>query len=109
MKISITVECDSYDEAVVITKLIQVALGPSPPLTDDEPDNGQVSAIRALRKERGLTQAELAAIVGTSKAMISHIENGARRLKPSLESRIFSALQDPRFDEQRPLVTQEEA
>ena len=39
--------------------------------------------IEAARKKKGLTQEELAEIVGVSQSMINHIEKG--RKKPSLD------------------------
>ena len=39
--------------------------------------------IEAARKNKGLTQEELAEIVGVSQSMINHIEKG--RKKPSLD------------------------
>lgn len=40
--------------------------------------------IAKLRKERGLTQEELANLTGVSVGYISHLENGTRR-NPSVE------------------------
>jgi len=44
--------------------------------------------VKALRKAKGLQQSELAAIVGTSKAMVSFIETG--RNNPTID--LLSAL-----------------
>lgn len=40
--------------------------------------------LRKLRRERGITQVELANAAGISQAMLSNIENGNR--KPSVET-----------------------
>lgn len=48
------------------------------------------------RAERGITQHELAALVGTSHTAISRIESGRHRSKPEILSKIATAL-DMRF------------
>lgn len=47
---------------------------------------------RRLRTEQGMTQEQLAALVGVSAAYISHIEADKRTPAPTLSRRILEAL-----------------
>ncbi|MFC9680195.1 helix-turn-helix domain-containing protein [Streptomyces sp. NPDC056948] len=51
--------------------------------TDDEVLDGVGPRLRALRRARGITLADLAATTGTSESTLSRLESGQRR--PSLE------------------------
>ena len=48
--------------------------------------------LRSLRKERSLSQAELAARAGTTQATISELERGLRRVQYRTTRRLASAL-----------------
>lgn len=48
--------------------------------------------IRQLRKERGLTQRELAGMVNSSGQQICHLENGGRRLTVGWLEKLATAL-----------------
>ena len=51
------------------------------------------AAIRELRKERGLNQPEMCALLGIHKGSLSHIERGSRpRVSPGLAKRIAKTL-----------------
>ena len=41
-----------------------------------------IHPLKSYRNVKGLTQGELAAILGVSDATITHIENGRRRITP---------------------------
>lgn len=49
-------------------------------------------AFRALRQQRGLTQASLARLSGTNQATISNVERGAIEARSSTLERIVTAL-----------------
>ena len=49
--------------------------------------------LRECRSEFGITQGDLARIVGVSSSFLSAIERDERHLTPSLESRILAAFQ----------------
>lgn len=51
-----------------------------------------MNRIRELREQRGLSAEKLAALVGTTQAQISRLENGQRRLTVDWMNRIASAL-----------------
>ncbi|MGC5561846.1 helix-turn-helix domain-containing protein [Streptomyces sp. FR-108] len=53
------------------------------PRTDDDVLDAVGSRLRALRRDRGITLADLAARTGVSESTLSRLENGQRR--PSLE------------------------
>lgn len=44
-----------------------------------------------FRKERGLTQAQIAKRIGSSKSMMSQVETGFRGLGPNIERRLIKA------------------
>ena len=48
--------------------------------------------IKRLRKEQGMTQSQVAELVGVTGAYISHIEAGKRNPAPSMCRRILEAL-----------------
>ena len=51
--------------------------------------------LKAWRRHRGLTQAELAARIGTNASVVSLLEGGQRRLSPHWLRRLAVALQAP--------------
>ena len=58
--------------------------------------------IKAFRKHRGLTQAQLASAVGTSPVYISQLERGERRAGRKLRATLSGALEiDPDLLERR--------
>ncbi len=73
-------------------------------MTSDPPSSylGQVeNRVRALRSERGLSQAEVAAALGVSRQTVISIESG--RYSPSLRlafqiARLFDSTVDEMFD-----------
>ncbi|MFC3615142.1 helix-turn-helix transcriptional regulator [Lutimaribacter marinistellae] len=48
--------------------------------------------IAELRKERGMTQDDLAQAIGMSRAFVAHIEIGTRQLSPRKQKTIADAL-----------------
>ena len=56
----------------------------------DQKKTGQF--LKTLRNEKGLTQEQLAAKIGTKKSYISKIENGHTDIQLSTLFRIFSGL-----------------
>lgn len=52
--------------------------------------------IKTYRERNGLTQGQLAALLGVSDATITHIENGRRRITPANAIRWESKLGIPR-------------
>ena len=59
--------------------------------------------LAAIRQHRRLSQAELAAMVGTSKSAIHRYEHGNARIWPSLLSALASALRCQISDLRAPL------
>jgi transcriptional regulator with XRE-family HTH domain len=51
-----------------------------------------MQTIRALREARGLTQHQLAALVGTSSAVVSHWETGNRGISAVMLRKVARAL-----------------
>lgn len=51
-----------------------------------------MAAMREKRKEKGLTQKDLAGRVGVSQRMLSFIENGERKPTPDVAERIAREL-----------------
>lgn len=49
-------------------------------------------SLRSLRLRAGLTQEELAALVGLEKSYISHLETGKRSILPLMKWALFSIL-----------------
>jgi len=56
------------------------------------------SRLRALREERNLTQAALAAAAGTTQSAVANVENGVSRPSLAFADRLASAL-DVSLDE----------
>ncbi len=52
----------------------------------------RASGLKARRRERGLTQRELAKLVGVTQNYIPAIENGGRHPGPELTERLMTAL-----------------
>jgi transcriptional regulator with XRE-family HTH domain len=61
--------------------------------------------IKALREERGLTQGDLAALIGVTQGRISHCESGKRPVSLKMAVKITCAL-DLDKDELVPSVVQ---
>lgn len=59
--------------------------------------------IKRLREQRGMTQEELADLVGVHQSKISHCETGARGISLDLAARIATAL-GVKVDELLPAV-----
>jgi transcriptional regulator with XRE-family HTH domain len=55
----------------------------------------RATGLKARRRERGLTQRELARLVGVTQNYIPAIENGARNPGPELTDRLMKALAAP--------------
>ena len=51
--------------------------------------------IRDARKQRGLTQQELADVLGTSQSAVHRIESGGQNLSLEMINRIATALDSP--------------
>jgi len=51
--------------------------------------------IRDARKQRGLTQQELASVLGTSQSAVHRIESGGQNLSLEMINRIAGALESP--------------
>jgi DNA-binding XRE family transcriptional regulator len=54
-----------------------------------------ISSIAAWRKYRGLSQAELASMVGCRQSALSQLETGARHGRPQLRKALAKALDAP--------------
>lgn len=52
--------------------------------------------IKEKREEKGLSRRQLAEAVGVKEAMVSHVENGFRKVKPSRAAKYESALGIPK-------------
>ncbi len=61
-------------------------------MADDGDKNGGPNYLQAWREFRGLTQAELAAAVGTNQNMIGYLEAGERGLSAKWLRRLAPAL-----------------
>ncbi|MEM8695235.1 MAG: helix-turn-helix transcriptional regulator [Pseudomonadota bacterium] len=59
---------------------------------DEQPKNGGFNFLKAWREYRGLSQAQLAEMVGTASNMISYLENGDRALTAKWLRRLAPAL-----------------
>lgn len=72
----------------------------------------QPNRVRELRKMRGLTQTELATLVGTSQSHIANIEKGLRDVDINLAIRIARALSVKAYEilpeEEQPEILSEE-
>lgn len=65
-------------------------------MPDSAPDGEQIGrVVRQLRKERGLTQEDLAARIGRSRSLIQQIENGTRTPPQDIREQLSSALGEP--------------
>lgn len=72
----------------------------------------QPNRVRELRKMRGLTQTELATLVGTSQSHIANIEKGLRDIDINLLIRLARALRVKAYEilpeEEQPEILSEE-
>lgn len=72
----------------------------------------QPNRVRELRKMRGLTQTELATLVGTSQSHIANIEKGLRDIDINLLIRLTRALRVKAYEilpeEEQPEILSEE-
>jgi DNA-binding XRE family transcriptional regulator len=59
------------------------------------PLNHNPAAVREAREARGLTQAQLAAVIGCTNTYVSEIEGGTRDARVDLLERIAAALDAP--------------
>lgn len=55
---------------------------------------GEGRLLRALRKERGLTQAALAELIGVSQAIVSAWETGRVQITPARKRQLIKALKE---------------
>lgn len=68
---------------------------------DEYPYHAVADAIVALRKERGLTQSDLAVVADTSQSVIARVESGKHAVRIDLLNRIADGLGliwNPRFE-----------
>lgn len=68
-------------------------MGDSAQVTPDQVDVAVGERIRALRRRKGVTQADLAEAVGVTFQQIQKYERGANRVSASMLARIARALQ----------------
>ena len=79
----------AYDEAMATNK------GPGIPFDTAMQIIDGIHPLKAYRDLRGLTQAELAALVGVQQPAIARIESRERAGRPALLSKLASALEMP--------------
>jgi transcriptional regulator with XRE-family HTH domain len=61
-----------------------------------EPRDHEAAAVRWAREQSGLTQTQLASMLGVSLSLICQIESGKRNATPAMIRRLAEALNCPR-------------